>query len=107
MVVARLVITRRIRALPIWPAMRSTISTRRWIGPVKILDQYHARLAVGMRRYQLYNRIARLPTALLRIGNSRVRYVIRWQTKQLADQHILLLGAGSRCGQGIHAGAPN
>src|SRR5581483_3971896 len=44
---------------------------RRWIGPVKVLEQYQAHAAASRRCQQLHNGVARLPTPLLRVGNCR------------------------------------
>ncbi len=106
--IVRLVITSRIGALPIWPAIRSTTSIGRWIGPVKILDQYQARAAVARATSTAAqpHRASSGATPAHR-ERSHVDLPRRRQAKQLADQRILLLVAGRRCRQGIHAGAPN
>src|SRR5258706_15122533 len=44
---------------------------RRWIGPVKILYQYQARVVVGVRRQLWHNRNSISPTPPLRLGHPR------------------------------------
>jgi hypothetical protein len=60
----------------------------RRIGPVKVLDQYEARIVACVRCQQLHDRIARLAPQLLTVGNGRNCWPWHRKAEKLTDQHV-------------------